>query len=362
MPGAPGDDQPTTGSLPLVMDIAHIAATPGGAVQRAEALLERLRGVIPFDAAFLTLLHPERREHLSLVRHGYDERTCAFLDGPSWMEDIERLGMQRKPVPVRACDFTVPPREVRSWAQYLVPAGFREGIGVGLFTADGRYLGVVGMHTESATPPSDAVRDLLGMLAPLIAHAVDPMQSIAAMARTVVDAVAGVVLTRAGGALPLPGLPTHPMLAAGSGVLHVAADELAHGGRHITFLGPAGREPGTARYLRVTVLPTPPDPPYHVAGLVTAAPAGDLRHLTPRELEVLGLLVEGWPNRAMAAGMGITERTVAAHIEHILAKLGVTSRTAAAVLAFRLGLFVPRLLHGGTAPDEDAEHSLDSAR
>jgi DNA-binding NarL/FixJ family response regulator len=68
--------------------------------------------------------------------------------------------------------------------------------------------------------------------------------------------------------------------------------------------------------------------------------------LTGRELEVLGFVVEGWPNNRIAGVLFITERTVAAHVEHILVKLGVANRTLAAVRALRAGLFVPRGLRG----------------
>jgi hypothetical protein len=46
---------------------------------------------------------------------------------------------------------------------------------------------------------------------------------------------------------------------------------------------------------------------------------------------------------------------VATHIEHILTTLSVTSRTAAAVAALRMGLFGPRLLHRGTLSDDNSE-------
>jgi DNA-binding CsgD family transcriptional regulator len=60
--------------------------------------------------------------------------------------------------------------------------------------------------------------------------------------------------------------------------------------------------------------------------------------LTSRELEVLRLLAGGKPNRAIAAELVLSTRTVARHLESIYAKLGVTSRTAAAGLALRSGL------------------------
>lgn len=349
MPVRPGVGVSPEDSTSVVMQIADIAGGPGRAVERAEALLDRLHRVVPFDASFIALLHPERREHLPLVRSGYDERTRAFLDSPAWMDDIEALGMQRERRPTRACDLTVPPEEVRCWAGYLVPAGFREGLGVGLFRPDGRYLGMLGMHTASPVPPTDDARDLIGMLAPLIAHAVDPMRSASAVAGVVHDAVAAVVVTRDATALALPGLPAHRLLATGSAVLQVVSERLAAGGVHAAFLCPDGDD----GYLRVTVMSAPPEPPYHFAAVVTVSPAGDRQGLTHRELEVLGLLVEGWPNHAIALGLGITDRTVAAHVEHVLTKLAVTSRTMAAVYALRLGLFVPWLLHGARVADDE---------
>jgi DNA-binding CsgD family transcriptional regulator len=60
--------------------------------------------------------------------------------------------------------------------------------------------------------------------------------------------------------------------------------------------------------------------------------------LTAREVEVLGLLVRGMPNRAIAERLVIGQRTVATHIEHILAKTGTASRGAAAMFALRHGL------------------------
>jgi DNA-binding CsgD family transcriptional regulator/tetratricopeptide (TPR) repeat protein len=56
--------------------------------------------------------------------------------------------------------------------------------------------------------------------------------------------------------------------------------------------------------------------------------------LTRRELEVLGLVARGMTNREIAAALVISEHTVARHVQHILAKLGVSSRTAAGAYAF----------------------------
>ena len=63
-----------------------------------------------------------------------------------------------------------------------------------------------------------------------------------------------------------------------------------------------------------------------------------LERLTPRESEVLGLVVEGLANKEIARRLLIREKTVKTHVSSVLQKLGVPDRTAAAVLAIRRGL------------------------
>jgi DNA-binding NarL/FixJ family response regulator len=60
--------------------------------------------------------------------------------------------------------------------------------------------------------------------------------------------------------------------------------------------------------------------------------------LTPRELDVLRLLARGQTNREIASELSLSLSTVKAHIEHIIAKLGVSDRTQAAVRAVELKL------------------------
>ena len=62
------------------------------------------------------------------------------------------------------------------------------------------------------------------------------------------------------------------------------------------------------------------------------------RRLTPRELEVLALLAQGFKNAEIAARLFISERTVKFHVGSILAKLEAQNRTEAARIAVRRGL------------------------
>jgi DNA-binding NarL/FixJ family response regulator len=102
-------------------------------------------------------------------------------------------------------------------------------------------------------------------------------------------------------------------------------------------------------------------PPQEVARAVRAAHAGEavldpvvaarlvealaargeddpIDRLTAREREVLELIGRGFPNKRIALSLRISEKTVKAHVGHVLAKLDVADRTQAAVVAVRAGL------------------------
>ena len=66
--------------------------------------------------------------------------------------------------------------------------------------------------------------------------------------------------------------------------------------------------------------------------------------LTARETQVLELMARGEANKQIARAMGIGERTVKTHVSSVLRKLGVRSRTQAALYAARVGLVPPEEL------------------
>jgi NarL family two-component system response regulator LiaR len=64
--------------------------------------------------------------------------------------------------------------------------------------------------------------------------------------------------------------------------------------------------------------------------------------LTPREVEVLGLLAQGMSNAELADALFISEKTIKTHISNILGKLNLADRTQAAIYAYKHGLVANR--------------------
>lgn len=79
--------------------------------------------------------------------------------------------------------------------------------------------------------------------------------------------------------------------------------------------------------------------PRELEALLPAAPAArPAEALSPREVEVLGMLAEGISNKEIAARLGISEHTVKFHVAQILAKLRAGTRTEAVMTGVRMGL------------------------
>jgi hypothetical protein len=178
----------------------------------------------------------------------------------------------------------------------------------------------------------------------VIADDLDRTQEIAAIARIVGTAEAGVVLTRGGDALPLPGLPDDRLLAPDSPILGAATYELSAGGPYTAFLAPVACPDGE-RLVRVTALDCAVPDLDHLSAAVLLSSPGDLRGLTPLDLRALGHLVAGTTQLpALAAALDLDPRATTETLRRAQVALDAPGVIAAATRALRTGLRIPPAL------------------
>ncbi|MFC3993319.1 LuxR C-terminal-related transcriptional regulator [Actinoplanes siamensis] len=330
----------------LAVEISHMSAAAGDSSRLLDGLWEPLQRLVPFTAGWIGMFDPEERRHVTAAAVGHDGPGYSYLESPSFTEQVDAVELFRRRRPMCLRDAPLPALEYRSWAELWWPAGYREGLGVPLVTRDGRRLGVMSLLTDSPDHPSDEARDAIGMVAPMLTDAIDPMSTVVGLAALVSEARASVAVDRVGSVHRVPGLPSHPLLMGESLVVPTAVGKLADHRTHVAFLCPNPGAENQDDYMKVTGIACRPGPPSYLSALVVLSRAGDLHGLTRRELEVLGFLIDGRPNQHIASRLFITERTVAAHLEHIRAKFGAPSRTVAAVRSLHEALYIPHELAG----------------
>lgn len=322
-----------------VAQILEVAASPVPLLERARALVDEVAEWLLPDAIWLTLSDPGSSVYATVGSTGLEQAVLDYLGCPSVLRRSELAELTRERRHVGVTNLPAADDQRPTWADCSVPAGLRDGLGVPVSEPRGPVLGTLNLLFFSE-PPSESMRDHLAELAPLIARGVSPMRSLLASARLVQGAVSGIVLLRNDASCPVPGLAEHPLLRTGSPVVALARQALVDGQVFRSFVWPEDGAAGATGHARMTLLAAT-DAPTSVLGTVFLTPQVDCQGLTPRELEVLGLLVDGHSNQQIARRLCIALRTVAAHVEHILHKLEVPTRTLAAVRAEREGYHVP---------------------
>ncbi|RZS91184.1 hypothetical protein EV189_0418 [Motilibacter rhizosphaerae] len=323
-------------------ELVAAVSTPGAPEDRARQVLEVLAGVLAFDAAWLAVRDPERRWHTPLATRGPVDPLHRYFQTPEADAEVERLGLGRRREPTLTGELPVPLEEVRAWEEHLLPAGFRAGLAAGLFTSDGRLVGFLSLLSDDPRGPGPDESRAVAAVSTLLADGLDRARQIGQTASALGTATGGVLLTRSGEVLPLPGLPADPLLRRQSPVLVVARRELAGGGAYASFLVPDDRAPDGL--VRVTALDCS-DARDHLTAALLLSPPGDLRGLGELDLEVLGLLVEGTTSlRVIAGALGVSTAQAGRALEAALLALSAPSLPAAAARAVRAGLRIPPAL------------------
>lgn len=323
----------TNSNVATMAGVAAVACSGAPVEDRMLEVIECLGAVIPLEGAAASTVDLATGRPRMLVNAGYPPHVAEHVSGSDYhAEIVAPWALPRRGLPVRERDLGVDPLSLRCNVEYFRPAGLTEGLVSALVTADGRFVGALDLGVCDDRHPTDEACDLVGRLAPTLANLVDPLQSAAEVAALLGgrDCTAIAILDDAL-AVPVRGERTDELLELLEPLVRIARQAPPRG-RVAAFLWP--RADGGwhgCHVLRcrdgVTVL------------VIDEAP--ELHGLTPREVEVLTCLVEGDANAEIARRLWIAVRTARAHVEHILAKLDVSTRAAAVAHAVREGLVLP---------------------
>lgn len=307
--------------------IAGVSSSSARPAERAAEVLDAFRSVVPFAAANILVARDFELGHELLVSDNYSDPLNIALASAQFHQEVYELGMMSSSFAMRMCDVPSGPESVEAVSDHLYPAGYCEGLTATLFSLTGRYVGLINLSTTDIRHPSDDARDLLLMLSAAVAHAIDPLTEIdQTLERLSPDASVAFVQPN-GHPRPVAGRPLG--LLADENLTTSISQRLMNGaGRWITQ-----DADGQWHRLQAHASSSPSG-----GTLLSAEPNPDMLGLTRRELEVVNLLAAGMNNPDIAERLGIARRTVASHVESILAKLGLPNRAAAASVAVRHGL------------------------
>ncbi|WP_246430687.1 helix-turn-helix transcriptional regulator [Streptomyces rectiverticillatus] len=345
-PMTPAAQPSTTDVLSAALDVREAARHAVRGKGGADAVLTALSAVIDHDHASLSRWDPLLRRHVTLAG-SYPAGTTRYIetrlhDDPafalirhapgttSWWHDV--------PAPVRGAS--------TGFQEVLEPLGVQDGVAQCLFSADGRYVGILNLSTTRARCDQPAVRAVMTLLGECLAAVADPLAGHRSPAPgSSAGDTCAVLLPDAGdtgdagnaedggdaeGVAPVTvsGDPLPGLTEAGSPLVALLRRTAARRTLPATVLVPYRQ-----RMLELH-LTRRGDRTVVVVCRTVARPAA----LSPRELEVLAELTQGRTNREIADRLYVSPRTVATHIEHILAKLDVPNRVAAAGRAVAWGL------------------------
>ena len=110
-------------------------------MERAQAVLDELRTIVPYEHAEIAFDDPFSGKRRLLVNAGYADDLLEHFHGPEFAASLTELGMFETGEPRRMRDVPGDKLAVRTIAEFLLPAGYREGLTMCLRTSDGRVTG-----------------------------------------------------------------------------------------------------------------------------------------------------------------------------------------------------------------------------
>lgn len=312
----------------VIGDIAAIAGSQASNITRAQEILGVINTHLPFAAACTTLVLPDGKLW-SRLSSGYNGPLAAHFESEIFRCDLQELGLFTGAGSIKYSDVVRGESSLKTVDDYLKQSSYEEGVTTPLYNSMGRLVGFQNISFADAHFFNKTSQDLLDCVAPTLANLLDPLS------------LGNIV----------PGIQAHylSLIAVDINLRSVA---LLGGVNEWKFdqklvmcmLDNADKECANWLLLKDSVL--------HCvqiwrAGEIThgidqnAIIIGDLgpadSPLTKREAEIARLVAQGFRNTDMAQMLGITLRTVNAHVEAIMLKLEVKNRAAATAIIVRKG-------------------------
>ena len=122
---------------PPVAEMRDIATSTLPLLERARGLLESLDRWLTADAIWLALSDPQSNVYATVGSTGLDRSVLDYLDRLSVSREIQLAELNQNQPPVSVTELPVAVEELPTWADCLIPAGFREGLGVPLYLTNG---------------------------------------------------------------------------------------------------------------------------------------------------------------------------------------------------------------------------------
>lgn len=328
---------PDVSLLELVADLATLGS-PDDATARLPQMLDRLAGEVganacQVDAATTTTRGSATTRWQTLASVGYARPVSRHLGGEFLHSDHGRLVLESH-APLRIESDTHDFRGTAHFHDVLQPAGYDDGLSLALRSADDVVVGIV--HLSACSANDLRTETLAGL--PAIGRVLARVTEVASC--TVRDVTLppdyAVVRVDAHG---------RPHQVVGRDPLHLELDDelraivhdiLATGALFTSFL-----HQQDGRLVEVRVHAPEGRSTVHQPYVVATRPAESTLGLTMRQLEVLTAVATGAGNREIAEELFLTPRTVAAHVEAILTRLGTPSRAGAAAKATAAGVLLP---------------------
>lgn len=301
------------------------------------AALRTLQEGLGCDTALLSVSDARRPgKHRVVVNVDYPEDVAAYMSSVYVRDCPGYRYAEQSRVAARICDTPFDFRATRTFTEALAPAGFREGVTVAFTNPWSGETGFLAMSSVRPTPIPDEA--LLGLtllassFASLASPVAPPLDEIAGEHSVAeIDNLGGLRWLRRSEEGPEP--VTETQLREFARYLRVSRRSRA--GYHAR--GADGSWWHIRGYAR-----TASSPGLHV--VVTMSPGVPRGALTPRELDILGLVCRGMTNGQIASELYISLGTVKTHVEALLRKLEQTNRSGLVAIAAAEDLFGERYL------------------